>query len=146
MVVPMVGWKRSMTFCETGLLDSYKSKYSGSGDRLFFYPSTGQLGELQLVNIGVGYSCLLRLWVLHGLHAAIFARQLNGQNLPGIYFHPFHYRPFFGRFSGKECHGVLLILTEPHHYLPVTSQYLIAGMLKSLYPEQFKKALEASSS
>ena len=37
------------------------------------------------------------------------------------------------------------MITDPLTYLPVTTQYLLIGMLKSLYPSAFKKALEASA-
>ncbi len=104
------------------------------------------LGELQLVNIGVGYTLPFKVVGAPWIDAKKFAQQLNSQNFPGVYFYPFHYRPFFGRFSGEDCHGVLIMITDPGVYLPVTTQYLLIGTLKALYPTAFRKALEASTS
>jgi uncharacterized protein YbbC (DUF1343 family) len=35
-------------------------------------------------------------------------------------------------------------VTDPLTYKPVETQYLLLGMLKSMYPAEFKKALKAS--
>lgn len=145
-VVPMGGWKRSMTFKETGLNWMPTSPNIPESETAFFYPTTGLMGELQMVNIGVGYSLPFKVVGAPWIEAKSFADQLNQQKFPGVHFSPFHYRPFFGRFSGEDCHGVLILVTDPKNYLPVTTQYLILGMLKSLYPSQFKKALEESAS
>ena len=37
------------------------------------------------------------------------------------------------------------MITDPKTYLPVSTQYLLIGMLKSLYPQQFNIALKKSA-
>ena len=54
-VVQMKGWKRQMTFKQTGLQWVPSSPHIPEADTPFFYASTGILGELDVVNIGVGY-------------------------------------------------------------------------------------------
>lgn len=144
-VVPMSGWKRYMTFQDTGLMWIPTSPHIPTVDTAFFYPMTGLLGELQIVSIGVGYTLPFKVIGAPWIDAKQLAHELNRQNFPGVYFHPFHFRPFFGRFAGEECHGVLIHIRNPQIYLPVATQYLIIGTLKSLYPQDFKKALKASS-
>ena len=143
-VVPMQGWKRSMRFAETGLTWIPTSPNIPEADTAYFYPSTGLIGELQLVNIGIGYTMPFKLIGAPWINAGLFAKSLNDQKFPGVYFHPFYYRPFFGRFAQQDCQGVLIIIEDYHKYLPVSTQYLLLGMLKSLYPNQFKKAVIAS--
>jgi uncharacterized protein YbbC (DUF1343 family) len=143
-IIPMQGWRRDMTFDETGLMWIPTSPHIPESCTAFYYPTTGFLGELQLVNIGVGYTLPFKLVGAPWIDATQFAKQLNAQHFPGVYFYPFHYRPFFGRFVGQACHGVLIAVTDPHAYLPVTTQYLLMGMLKNLYPSDFQKALESS--
>lgn len=143
-VIPMKGWKRSMTFADTHLTWIPTSPHVPEAQTAFYYPTTGLLGELQLVNIGIGYTLPFKVMGAPWIDAEHLAQQLNGQQFPGVYFHPFHYRPFFGRFSGQTCQGVFIVITDPQAYLPVTTQYLLIGMLKSLYPEAFQKALQAS--
>lgn len=143
-VIPMIGWKRKMTFKETGLMWIPTSPNIPEPETPLYYPTTGLLGELQLVNIGIGYTLPFKVVGAPWIDATSFAQNLNAQNYPGVYFHPFHFRPFFGRFSGKDCHGVLIVIHDPKNYLPVTTQYLIIGMLKSMHPKQFQASLESS--
>lgn len=145
-VIPMQGWRRQMTFKETGLTWIPTSPQMPEAQTAFYYPTTGLLGELQIVNIGVGYTLPFKVLGAPWINAQQFAGQLNAQNFPGVRFQPFHYSPFFGRFAGQACHGVLVIVTDPHVYLPVTTQYLLMGILKALYPSHVLKGLEESNS
>lgn len=145
-VIPMEGWKRHMTFEETGLLWIPTSPQIPESQTAFYYPTTGLIGELSLVNIGVGYTLPFKVIGAPWIDAKQYSEQLNAQHFPGVRFSPFHYRPFFGRFAGQVCHGVLILITDPHVYQPVTTQYLLMGMLKNLYPIAFQKALEESRS
>lgn len=144
-VIPMNGWRREMIFEETGLTWMPTSPHIPEASTTFYYPTTGILGELQLVNIGVGYTLPFKVVGAPWIDADQFAKKLNEQGLPGVHFFPFHFRPFFGRFMGLDCHGVFIHLTDPHIYLPVTTQYVLIGLLKSLYPLPFQKALQQSS-
>ena len=144
-VIPMQNWKREMTFEETGLTWIPTSPHVPEAKTAFFYPLTGLIGELQGVNIGIGYTLPFKLIGAPWINADDFAQCLNTQHYPGVYFHPFHYRPFFGRFAKQDCHGVLIVITHPNCFLPVTTQYLILGTLKSLYPNHFKAMLDCST-
>ncbi len=143
-VIPMQGWKRGMSFEETGLAWVPTSPNIPEASSAWYYPTTGILGELQMVNIGVGYTLPFKLVGAPWINADLFAERLNAQNFPGVFFHPFHYRPFWGRFAKEHCHGVLIEVTDRTTYLPVTTQYLLIGILKSLYPKQFSAALQQS--
>lgn len=144
-VIPMEGWRRHMIFEETGLTWVPTSPHIPEARTAFYYPTTGLLGELQLVNIGIGYTLPFKVVGAPWIHAEQFAQKLNAQNFPGVRFYPFHYRPFFGRFAKEACHGVLIVIIDPHIYLPVTTQFLLMGMLKNLYPTAFQQALKSSS-
>ena len=141
-VIPMKGWKRTMSFKETGLTWIPTSPHIPEADTPLFYASTGILGELEIVNIGVGYTLPFKVVGAPWIDADLFAEKLNSQKLPGVHFFPFHYRPFYGSLKGKECHGVLIRVTNMKKYQPLSVQYLLMGMLKSLYPAQTKGSLE----
>ena len=141
-VIPMKGWKRAMSFKETGLTWIPTSPHIPEADTPLFYASTGILGEIDIVNIGVGYTLPFKIVGAPWIDADLFAEKLNGQKLPGVHFFPFHYRPFYGSLKGKDCHGVLIRVTDMRKYQPLSVQYLLMGMLKSLYPAQTKVSLE----
>jgi len=141
-VIPMKGWQRSMSFAETNLPWIPTSPQIPEASTAYFYPTTGIIGELSLVNIGVGYTLPFKVVGAPWINAQLFAKHLNAQRFPGVHFEPFHYRPFYGKFAQEDCQGVLIIITNPASYKPVTTQYLLLGILKSLYPTQFKEALD----
>ncbi len=143
-VVPMKGWKRKMTFSMTNLVWIPTSPYIPEASTAWFYPTTGILGELQIVSIGIGYTLPFKIVGAPWINGQDFAKYLNAQKFPGVYFHPFHYRPFYGKFAHKDCQGVQIIITDQRTYKPVSTQYLLLGTIKSLYPKQFKEAIQAT--
>lgn len=140
-VVPMSGWQRSMTFQDTGLPWIPTSPYIPEASTAFYYPMTGILGELQMVSTGIGYTLPFKVVGAPWINGKKFAAQLNSQKFPGVHFEPFYFRPFYGRFAHEDCEGVLIVVTEPLRYRPVSTQYLLIGLLKSLYPSKFSEAL-----
>lgn len=139
-VIPMHGWHRTMTFADTGLPWIPTSPQIPEATTAWYYPMTGILGELQFVSIGVGYTLPFKLVGAPWIDADHFALELNKQKFPGVRFYPYHFKPFFGRFAHQECHGVLICVEDLRTLLPVSTQYLIIGLLKSLYPEKFQEA------
>lgn len=144
-VVPMYGWKRAMTFQDTGVEWIPPSPHVPEPDTPFFCASTGLLGELEIVNIGIGYTLPFKLVGAPWINGTVFAEKLNQQKLPGVTFTPYHFRPFYGRYKGEICHGVKIMIHDFHSYRPLSVQYLIIGMLKSLYPKEFREKMEGIS-
>lgn len=142
-VIAMKGWKRSMSFADTGLTWIPTSPYIPEADTPQFYASTGLLGELSLVNIGIGYTLPFKVIGAPWIKAQQLAEKLNAQKLPGVCFLPFHYRPFYGVYKGKDCQGVMIIVSDAKLYRPVSTQFMILGILKNLYPKQVLAKLQA---
>lgn len=140
-VVPMRGWKRGMNFAKSGLIWVPTSPQVPESDSPFFYPTTGLIGHCSLVNIGIGYTLPFKLVGAPWIDAYELAQSLSAQNLPGVLFQPFFYRPFFGKFKLENCQGVRIVITDDQRFLPMTTQYTIMGALKNLYPQQFREAL-----
>lgn len=137
-VVPMKGWKRSMSYRDTGLAWIPPSPNVPEADTPLYCPMTGIVGELQLVNIGIGFSLPFKVVGAPWIQSELFANKLNQQKLPGVHFQPFHFRPFWGLYKGENCEGVLIQVTDYKIYRPIAVQYLILGLLKSLYPKEFE--------
>ncbi|MFY7843383.1 MAG: exo-beta-N-acetylmuramidase NamZ domain-containing protein [Rhabdochlamydiaceae bacterium] len=145
-VVKMKGWERQMSFKDTKLRWIPTSPHIPEGDTPLFYAATGLLGELNVANIGVGYTIPFKLIGAPWINSAEFCKQLNAQKLPGVVFVPFAYRPFYGSYKDQDCQGTLICPTNPRLFKPVLTQYAILGLLKSLYPKQFDQRLRESSS
>lgn len=145
-VIAMKGWKRSMSFKETNLNWIPTSPNIPEADTPYYYPSTGILGELKILSIGIGYTLPFKIIGAPWIDGKFFAQKLNEQNLTGVKFIPFYFKPFFGLYKNEECEGVKIIIEDPHTYEPISVQYMILGLLKSLYPKEFMERLESSKS
>ncbi len=141
-VVTMRGWKREMTFKETGLAWVPTSPQIPDMETPFFYPLTGLLAEVAPVSIGVGYTLPFKVVGAPWISAELLAKKLSEQGLAGVTFQPFRFRPFFDKFKNKPCSGVLIAITDPKRYLPVTTQVTLLGVIKALYPAKFQEGLD----
>ncbi len=141
-VIPMRGWKRGMTFSQTGLHWVPTSPQIPEADTAFFYPTTGMIGQYSFVSIGVGYTLPFKVVGAPWMDAEKFTTMLNQHKLPGVRFQPFFFRPFWGKFKNEACKGALIVVTDPEVFLPVTTQYTIMGVLKNLYPRHYEDAMK----
>lgn len=141
-VIPMKGWLRAMSYRETGLPWIPTSPYIPESDTPLYYPITGVLGEMSLVNIGIGYTLPFKLIGAPWIHAMELCAALNNAHYPGVYFTPFFYRPFYGKFKNENCEGVLITVSNPSKYKPLAVQFLIIETLRKLYPSNYKAAIE----
>ncbi len=143
-VIPMKGWNRSMSYRDTGLAWIPPSPNVPEPDTPFFCPVTGILGELGILNIGIGFTLPFKVVGAPWINARDFAEKLNAQKLPGVHFQPFAFRPFWGLYKGIDCQGILIQIADSKIYKPLSVQFLILGMLKSLHPKEFSSRLASS--
>lgn len=140
-VISMEGWKRGMCFSDTKLPWVPTSPQIPEPDTPFYYPTTGIIGHFSLASIGVGYTLPFKLIGAPWIQAEAFAMALNEHNLPGVFFQPYYFRPFFGKFKLENCQGVRVVVTDSSQFLPFTTQITIMGVIKNLYPHHFEKSL-----
>lgn len=141
ILIPMKGWKREMTFEDTGLHWIPTSPHIPYAQTAFFYPMTGILGELQIVNIGVGYTLPFEMVGAPWIDKKKLADTLNKQGLQGVVFRPVSYKPFYGKFAKTLSHGIQIHITDPKTVQPVKVQFMILSILKSLHPKEMKAAI-----
>lgn len=144
-VIPMQGWRRNMTYSETGLPWVAPSPHIPEPSSAFFYAATGILGELGLVSIGVGYTAPFQTIAAEWIDAEEFAERMNDAGLEGWKFRPVHYRPFYGFGSGKVMHGVQLHITDYASVSLTLPQFCAMKVLQEMYPDKFDvKSLSAA--
>ncbi|MBM3198023.1 MAG: DUF1343 domain-containing protein [Chlamydiae bacterium] len=144
-VVSMKGWKRSMLFSSTGLQWVPTSPYVPEASTPLFCATTGLIGELGIVNIGIGYTLPFKVIGAPWICGNTLAKALEEQNLPGVRFFSMRFTPQYGLYKEELCEGVLVVIVEPESYLPMRTQFYILGMLKSLYPKIMEKKLHSLS-
>lgn len=142
-VVPMEGWHRSMIFAQTGMPWVLPSPHIPDPRTALLYPSTGIMGELDYVSIGVGYTLPFALTGAPWIDADKLCEALTALKLPGVEFRPIHYKPFYAAFKGETLHGVQVYVTNPGEAQLTLTQFYIMQELARLYPAH--KPFEAAT-
>ncbi len=133
-VVAMEGWKRSMWWEDTGLQWVPTSPHIPNASTALFCAATGIIGELDGLSVGVGYTLPFQLVGAPWIDAPHLAQALNGKNIPGVYFRPIVYTPFYGAMQGKQVNGVQIYLLDRGRVNLVSLQLCIIQTINELYP------------
>lgn len=134
-VVKMKGWKRKMTYEQTGLQWVLPSPHIPQPVSAPFYSVSGIVGELDSISIGVGYTLPFQMFGAPWIKAPELAQRLNALNLPGVMFRPMYYKPFYAFGKGEELQGVQVYLTDYEKAKLTSIQFYVLQELYSLYPD-----------
>ncbi len=135
-VVKMENWKRWMHWENTKLPWVPTSPHVPSAESSLYYSATGILGELETVNIGVGYTMPFQLTGQEWINGAKLAEVMNAKNLPGIYFRPLSYKPYYAKQAAKQLSGIQLHILDRSKVNLTNVQFHILEALIALYPEK----------
>jgi uncharacterized protein YbbC (DUF1343 family) len=135
-VVPMKGWKRSMKWWDTGLPWIPTSTHMQHVQECWHIAITGTLGELNAVNEGVGFPAPFEYVGAPWIDSVRFAGELNGRGLPGVFFRPVYYRPYYHVFKDRDCGGIQVVITDYDKVMPVETGMHIIEAIQKIYPEQ----------
>lgn len=142
-VVGMEGWKRCMTFDETGLQWVPSSPHIPQPISAIAYPISGILGELGYMSIGVGYTIPFQMFAAEWVEAEKLAERLNSYELPGLIFRPLHLKPFYAVGVGKNLQGVQVHVMNYKNAALSDVQFWVMQAVAELWPE---KAVFANAS
>lgn len=135
-VVPMKGWKRKMTFDQTGLPWVLTSPHVPHATSSFYYAASGILGEFSFMSIGVGYTLPFQLFAKDSIDASALSQRLNDLQLPGVLFRPIYLKPFYAVGQGKNYSGVQFYLTDYKKARLTEIQFYVMQVMAELYPDK----------
>jgi uncharacterized protein YbbC (DUF1343 family) len=135
-VVPMKGWKRSLTFDQTGLPWVLTSPHIPHATSAYYYAASGILGEFSFMSIGVGYTLPFQLFAKDSIDALALSQRLNKLQLPGVLFRPIFLKPFYAVGQGKNYSGVQFYLTDYKKVRLTEIQFYVMQEMAALYPEK----------
>jgi uncharacterized protein YbbC (DUF1343 family) len=135
-VVPMKGWKRSMTFEQTGLPWVLTSPHVPQASSAYYYAASGILGEFSFMSIGVGYTLPFQLFAKDSIDALALSNRLNDLHLPGVLFRPIFLKPFYAVGQGKNYSGVQFYLTDYKKVRLTEIQFYVMQEMAVLYPDK----------
>jgi uncharacterized protein YbbC (DUF1343 family) len=72
------------------------------------------------------------------LDGAALARAMVDARLPGVMVRPQSFRPTFEKHAGQLCHGVVLHVTDPQLFRPVTTYLTLLSFARRQAPDAFE--------
>ncbi|MDE6277672.1 MAG: DUF1343 domain-containing protein [Muribaculaceae bacterium] len=135
-VVPMEGWERSMDFRATGMPWVLPSPHQPTPESALYYPTSGILGELGYMSIGVGYTEPFKLFCAEWIDAEELSKRMNARNIPGVMFRPIHIKPFYSVGSGTNIQGVELYITDLDKAPLSLIQFHVMDELAQMHPDR----------
>jgi uncharacterized protein YbbC (DUF1343 family) len=135
-VVRMRGWRRDMTFEETGLPWIAPSPNMPTVDTAFVYPG-GCLIEGTNLSEGRGTTRPFELLGAPWLDAWRLARDLDKERLPGVRFRPAFFSPTFHKYAGRLCGGVQVHVTDRRRFRAFLTYLLVIAHARRQDPARF---------
>jgi uncharacterized protein YbbC (DUF1343 family) len=136
-VVPCEGWRRADAFDATGLEWVNPSPNMRSLTEAFLYPG---IGLLEFTNLSVGRGTDTPFEVLGApwLDGRALADALAARRIPGVAFVPIRFTPRASKFSGQECGGISIAVTDRAMLDPVRVGLEIAVALRQVSPQDWQ--------
>lgn len=132
----MEGWRRGMTWEETGLPWIAPSPNMPTPTTARVYPG-GCLVEATELSEGRGTTRPFQLTGAPFVDPKRLADELNGRHLPGVTFVPNYFRPQFQKHKGAVCGGVELLVTDPEILESYRTGIELLAAVHRLWPDDF---------
>jgi uncharacterized protein YbbC (DUF1343 family)/CubicO group peptidase (beta-lactamase class C family) len=136
-VVPMEGWQRGDWFDSTGLTWVNPSPNLRSVTEAALYPGVALI-EGTNVSVGRGTDTPFELVGAPWIKGRELAAYLNERGIAGVRFVPLTFTPTASVYSGQECGGVNIVVTDRNGFDAPELGIELAAALQKLYPADFK--------
>lgn len=133
-VVPMTGYKRSMSYHDTGLPWVMPSPNIPTMDTPLYYLSTC-IFEGTNVSEGRGTTKPFQIIAAPYLDTAWLIEAVKEYDLPGVQFRPFYVSPTFSKHQGVLCAALELYITDETAFQPVYTGMVLCKLIEQHHPE-----------
>lgn len=137
-VIKMAGWKRTMTWDETGLPWIPPSPNIKTVQTALIYPATCYF---EATNISEGRGTMQPFQFIGAARSvqaeSAFTRWegiLNAAQLGGLRWRRIFFTPSFSKLNGRECVGLELTVADWNRFQPATSGLFLLQQLKRILP------------
>ena len=134
-VVPMQGYQRNTRWADIGRDWVPPSPNIPSPQAAITFASTGTIGTLGTVHIGIDTDRPFQIVGAPWINAEKTARDLNVMQLPGVQFQPIIFEPDTWLFRNKKVQAIFLHITDPIAFRPTRTEVAILAHLVATYPE-----------
>jgi uncharacterized protein YbbC (DUF1343 family)/CubicO group peptidase (beta-lactamase class C family) len=136
-VVPLEGWQRGDWFDSTGLSWVNPSPNLRSVTEAALYPGVALI-EGTNISVGRGTDTPFELVGAPWIKSRELASYLNARTIAGVRFVPVTFTPSAAVYSGQQCQGVNILLTERNAVDAPELGLELAAALRKLYATDFK--------
>jgi uncharacterized protein YbbC (DUF1343 family) len=136
MIIPMVGWRREMSFEDTGLPWVMPSPNMPTCDTARVYPGMCLVEGTELSE-GRGTTRPFELVGAPELDSDALAAALTAEQLPGARFRPCTFTPTFQKHSGRSCGGVQIHIVDRHAFRPYRTGIALLAACRRVGGGQF---------
>ncbi len=136
-VVRVLGWERHRTAEAWGRPFIMPSPNMPTLETALVYPG-GCLVEGTNLSEGRGTTAPFQLVGAPFLDGPALAQALVAAGTPGVLVRPATFKPMFEKHAGERCHGVMLHVTNPALFRPVTTYLTLLSLARAQAPEAFQ--------
>jgi uncharacterized protein YbbC (DUF1343 family) len=136
-VVPMENWSRDEWFDETGLPWVLPSPNLPTPESATVYPGQVMIEGTNLSE-GRGTTKPFEFFGAPWIEGFVLANKLNDLKLPGVKFREVWFTPTFSKFSGQQCGGCQLHITDRAAYQSIATTLSILAAVKQLYGDKLE--------
>jgi uncharacterized protein YbbC (DUF1343 family) len=136
-VAELRGWRRDMSFAETGLPWVMPSPNMPTVDTALVYPGMCLVEGTELSE-GRGTTRPFELAGAPYLDGDAFATALAAEHLPGCRMRPVVFTPMFQKHAGRACGGVQIHVTDREAFRPYLTGVAWLRAARQVAPEQFQ--------
>lgn len=136
-VVPMENWTRDEWFDETSLPWVLPSPNLPTLASTTVYPGQVMIEGTNLSE-GRGTTKPFEFFGAPWIDGFVLANKLNSLNLPGVKFREVWFTPTFSKFSGQQCGGCQLHVTNRDAYQSIATTLSILATIKQLYGDKLE--------
>jgi uncharacterized protein YbbC (DUF1343 family) len=136
-VVPMENWRRDEWFNETSLPWVMPSPNLPTPESATVYPGQVIIEGTNLSE-GRGTTKPFEIFGAPWIDGFALTKKLNDLNLPGVKFREVWFTPTFSKFSGQQCGGCQLHVTDRNAFQPVATTLTILSVVKQTYGDKLE--------
>jgi len=135
-VIRMKRWKRNYFFPQTQYPWVMPSPNMPFWETALVYPGMCLLEGTNLSE-GRGTTRPFETFGAPWIDGRNLCRELNTQNLPGVFFRPVQFLPTFQKYQDQICEGAFIHVTDQELFRPVLTAVCLLQTISRIYPQQF---------
>lgn len=136
-IIKTGNWERNMWFDQSGLNWINPSPNIPTLKTATVYPGMVFL-EGTNISEGRGTTIPFEVFGAPWTDGKDISEELNRKELDGVLFRETYFKPTFSKYSGEDCSGVRIFVTDRDKYSPFNTMLHVMSVIRQLYPDHLE--------